>query len=302
MNTCTKKKIDSLLEYDIMLKNQFEVLSRWESQPDILTKEELDKVKNLIDNMDLILRIEQKKVEEICSSQLDIELIRDYLVTYYDDTTADSFLFEDNHIERERAYNLIQHYLMEKSLKDDVRIENWNIDNAIYRALENNFIYATNYQLIKGNNKAMYAYMKYGRIFTSPSYAKAYFQRCITLPITPYSYYMEMIQKKGRHRIDETAKEIVFQEINELSNYLFNNATNKKLEDDTIYQQAICYLMEINAYLITLMSVEYIDQTYNNFIETRGFNEDYSMICYLYKKVLTCSKKQVLDYQSKKMS
>lgn len=299
MELQTKKQIDDLIEYTKAIKEMYSRIAVWDIIPEELSKEEQTEIDNILIIINKALEIEAKKVSAIDVNYENIDAISDYLIRFYDNKDADDFLYKENHIERTRVLNRLRRKLTLEALRKNIPIENKNIDYAILLAIENNFVYAIDYEMQK-SNEVGFSYLKQGRIFISSFYDKGYFPERRVRPIVHYSHFSWLMQHPTKGEINKTALELITEEYIEIIKTLYDGFTNIAMRDPSTFWRAMNNLMIMNTYLISTLDTNYIDSSFLKFQEMKNQEKQYSQVNDLIQGILVRSKKQVLDYYAKK--
>lgn len=299
MEAQIKKQIDDLVEYTKAIKKMYDRIAVWDMTPEELSEEEQKEIASIIAIMNKVLDIEDEKIKAINVNGDNINAIHDYLVRFYNDIEFDDFLYE-NHIERSRVYNRLQKKLILGYLRNNVLIENKNIDYAICFAIENNYIYATDYEMRKNKEGELFSYLKQGRIFVSPFYDRGYYPECRVRQIMHYSRFRELMQNPTEEEIKKTALQFINEEYMGIIETFYTGFTNKAMEDPATFDRAMSNLMLMNACLITTLDPQYIDSSFLKFLQMKSEEKEYSRVNELIQGVLVRSKKQVLEYHTKK--
>lgn len=301
MELQTKRQIDDLIEYSLAIKDMYQKIAVWDASENP-SKKEQEEINNILLIINKAIEIEGKKIEKIRVTQENYDAISDYLIKFYHDTEVDDFLY-DNHLERFRVLKQLQNKFRLEALNANVPIENKNIDYGIYRAVENNYIYATNYEMNQNSDEEIFSYLKHGGIFISPFYDKTYFPKCQVHPITHYSHFRWLMQNPTEDELNKTALSFINEKYTEIVNCLYNGFTNMAmLNDYSTFIRAIHNAMLMNAYLISTLDPNFIDLSYIKFRELKKEEKEYSKVNDLIQGILVRSKKQVLAHNNKKDS
>lgn len=295
-----KKQIDDLLDYTLCLKNMFTRIAQSEIFPCEMTEEDKKEINNILYVMDDALEIEAKKISKIHISTSDLESLEGYLLKYHEYIYYEDFVYEENEIERLRVYNkLLYKYLSENNYKD-LSTPQEIISNRFSRVIDSNFVYILDLYMKNPEVDSIYGFLKYGKIFISPTYDHEYFPKLQVSNLKPITYYQvsDLIIKK--EKLIRYALREIHAEFISIIETLYNGFTNDALENDENEVRAISLIMSIITFLSTSQDPDFINQIFLEYQEIKKDDDDYTNINDMILSSLVESKRIVLKQNKRR--
>lgn len=300
MERYLKKQIDDLLEYTSSLKFMFTRLAQGEAFPDQMTEEDKKEINDILYVMDAALEIEAKKVSKIHITSSDIEALEGYLLRFHEFTAYEDFVYEDNELERLRVYNkILNKYLAEKEYNGLSSTQEL-ITNSFSRVIDSNFVYVLNLHMKNPEVTNLYGFLKYGKIFISPTYDLDYFPNLKVSNLKPITYYPVFDPRVQSDSLTKFALGEIHEEFRSIINTLYDGFTNDSLEDDENEVRVVAMIMAIVTFLSTSHDPNFIDQRYLEFQKLKKEDDAYSDVNDMILSSLTESKKIVLKQNEKR--
>lgn len=300
MERLLKKQIDDLLEYSLALKNMFVKLAQSESFPDEMENEDKKEINNILYIMNDALRIEERKVSQIQIYSSDLEAIEGYLLKFHEYTSYEDFAFVDNKLERLRVYNKLFHKYLEEKKEERTLSKRELLTDSFSRVIDSNFVYILNEHAKNPEVANLYGFLKYGKIFISPTYDAEYFPNRFVANIKPINYYPILNGEYLPSELTKFALDEIKEEFNSTIETLYNGFTNSALEDEENEIRVISMIMVLVSFLSTSLNPDFIDERYLEFQRIKKSDENYSDVNDMILSSLKESKRIVLQQKEKR--
>lgn len=295
-----KKQIDDLLDYTMCLKNMFTRLAQSEAFPDEMADEDKKEINDILNVMNAALEIETKKISKIHISTSDLDSMEAYLLKYREFTSYEDFVYEDNELERLRVYNKLYHkYLTERNIQGYCSIDEL-IGNSFSKVIDSNFVYVLNLHMKNPEVANLYGFLKYGKIFISPTYDREYFPSLQVSELKPITYYPILAGVDQDKVLIKYGLEEIKKEFTSIIDTLYDGFSNDTLEIDENEVRVIAMGMAMVSYLSTSLDTNFIDERYIEFNRRKKEDKDYTDVNDMILSSLIESKKIVLKQQEKR--
>lgn len=300
MERLLKKQIDDLIDYTLCLKKMFTSIAQAEAYPDNMNDEDKKEIKDILYIMDEALKIEDKKISKMQVCKEDFDAIEGYLLRYHEFTSYEDFAYEDNELERLRVYNKLFHKYLEESKYNRTCSKEELITDSFSRVIDSNFVYVLNEHTKNPEVVNLYSFLKYGKIFISPTYDKYYFPNLQVADFKPITHYPILTSYDSTSELIKYAKKEIKDEFKSIIDTLYNGFTNKALNNEENEIRAVAMAMAMITFLSTSLDPSFIDERFLEFKSMRKEDKSYSDVNDLVISALNESKKMVLSQNKKR--
>ncbi len=300
MERYLKKQIDDLLEYAASLKIMFLKLAIYDAYPEELNENELHEIECIINAIECAIKIENNKINKMSIHSSDIDAIKGYLLSAYKYTRYYDFLYEDNNTERLRIYNkILNKHIIDKILDGTCSFEEKAV-NVVTKAIESNQVYALDKYMNEDEDRYTYSFLKYGRIFISPSYDTDYFPKFKVAKPVRVTSFRALSKGINNKDLKKYALSYISNHFRKTADNLYDGFTNEALKREENEISALGLTMLMIGSLITSFDTRFLDERYVEYLFMRRKEPEYShankMILYSIRE----SKKIVLSQKQKR--